>query len=263
MKILEGKTAIITGATGTIGKQIAVNFLLLGMNVILTTSNLNRKALLADLSKSFDRNKIHIHSLDLTDDNSINDFVKSVKDKPINYLINNAGVFGKNVYKVNFLGTLKLAMALTPILNKNENSRVVFQTSMSYWYAKIDWQKFQIERLRYKHTKRLLNLGVIALKKNFLLKYPNVNYVLAHPGCVISDILIKRKKFLKAFAKPFFHSAKTASLPATNACFIKVPDNKLLGPKAFGVWGKPKLRNLDKKLFDENNLIQLKEILKV
>lgn len=263
---LEGKTAVITGASGAIGKQIAINFLLMGSNVILPSLPNETEQLKTELSAQFDANKIQVYPIDLTDYTSINKFIEQIKTQNIDYLINNAGVIGRLAYKINFLGTMYLTLRLTPLLNKNKNSSVVFQNSFSYRMAKIDWEDLENtkdpKKIRaYAKTKRMQALAVVYLKKNFLKDYPNVKFVIAHPGAVASDINGKATDFQKKISKLFLHSAQTASLSATKAALANVPDNKLAGPRYLGIWGRPRFRGLQKSLYSGQEQAKIKPVI--
>ncbi|MCL2540250.1 MAG: SDR family NAD(P)-dependent oxidoreductase [Firmicutes bacterium] len=266
---LDGKTAVITGASGAIGKQIAAGFLVLGANVVLPSITMEEgngaKAELVSLG--YDESKISIYQIDLGSNDSVDAFVDAVKDKSINYLINNAGVISnKWAYPVNFTGTVYLTAKLTPLLNKNPNSTVVFQSSLSYQFGKVDWSDVRGDNLikpikTYSRSKRLLNLAVVAMKEGFLKNYPNVQYAIAHPGCVPSDIMGKKSKLSHAIGKRLFHTAETAALSAILAAIKPVPDDKLVGPRCLGVWGRPKFKNLHKALFIESEQEQIKKVL--
>jgi NAD(P)-dependent dehydrogenase (short-subunit alcohol dehydrogenase family) len=263
-KSLTGKTAVITGASGAIGKQIAVNFLTLDADIIVTYLHEAegqglKQSLVTDYGFSAD--KITMLALDLTDRASIDKFVEEIEKSGahVKYLINNAGVIGAKAYTVNFDGTIYLSLKMTPLLNKTPGACVVFQSSLSYRFHKIDWEDIEAKKQKkrltvYAKSKRLLNQTIIALKREWLPEYPNVTYAIAHPGCVISDIMGKPGAISKFLAKPFFHSAATASLSATAAALVRVPEDKLLGPRCFGIWGRPVERKLDKKLFDEGEI---------
>jgi NAD(P)-dependent dehydrogenase (short-subunit alcohol dehydrogenase family) len=265
---LDGKTAVVTGGTGAIGREIVNNLLEMNCKVIAATLTAEEGAAFRASYPTEQQERIEILPLDLSDTASIDKLVAVLSKRDINFLINNAGVISTHpgrCYDINFLGTLRLTIKLTPILNKHENSRVVFQTSFSYHMAKIDWADPRSEKLTkklsiYSRSKLLLNLGVTALKQGYLADFPNVKYILAHPGAVASDIMGKAGKFAKGVSKLFLHSAWTGSLGATIACVKDVPDNKLLGPWSMGIWGRPRMKRLNKKL---NNKIDIENVQKI
>ncbi|MCL2621533.1 MAG: SDR family NAD(P)-dependent oxidoreductase [Firmicutes bacterium] len=255
---LSGKCAVITGASGVIGKQIAVQFLALGATVVLPCLKEEEgEQLKQELQVQFKADKIIVTELNLTDSKSIDNLVKLCQTLNVSFLVNNAGVIGRLAYQVNFKGTLELTNKMLPMLNKHTDSVIVFQSSMSYNTAKIKWlckDHNNKKRLAaYAETKLLLNLAVVNMRQNILKNFENVRLEICHPGCVISDIMGKVGNFWKKVAKLFFHTASTAALSATVAAVKTVPNFYLVGPKWFGVWGKPKFRKLNKKLFKAEN----------
>jgi len=240
---LEGKTVIVTGATGSIGEQICTCCLILGATVIMAVRNIAKaEAVKEKLGKHFPAEKIKIAELDVANPKSIENF-----NEEADYLINNAGVLGGSLqYETNFLGTMRLTKKY---LGKVE--KIVFQTSVSYRWkrARTDWANPQAvgvkgSMTRYTRAKRLLNLAVVALD--------NSKFVLVHPGVCSTNIFPVRA--VRAFGRWFFHGARTAALSAVVALSKDVPRTHMLAPRVFGIWGKPVLRKLQKSIFDEREL---------
>jgi len=179
--------------------------------------------------------------LDVSKIDSINKFAESVS---ADYLINNAGVLtGDKQYMTNFLGPMYLAVKLEPKLEK-----IVFQSSLAYRWKKSrpDWADPQCTKVRgafkkYGRAKRLLNLTVIA--------HGSPKFCIVHPGVCSTNIIPTRT--LRLLCRPIFHSSRTAALGAVVALSMDVPQTHLLGPRFFGIWGKPKMRKLQKSLFDK------------
>ena len=85
-----GKTALITGATGGIGRQIAKKLHAQGATLALTDMNLDTlKAFQAELG-----DRVYVYSANLTDVDSLNDLVKKAEADmgKIDILVNNAGI---------------------------------------------------------------------------------------------------------------------------------------------------------------------------
>lgn len=284
---LNGETVVITGATGDIGKEIVRHVLFLGGKVILAVRNVSKaEEFKNELKKDFKESDIHIHKLNLSSIKSIDEFSNRIKQEnlKINHLINNAGVFKKSQSKTedgyesrfqsNFVGAIYLTNNLLEVLNKNKNSKVVFQTSMSASYSKINWQDLQGEKVKntmigYARSKRLLNLGVKTLKEIQNQNFDNVRFVLAHPGVVGTKIFYTEKGFLKMFnpvfnflLKVIFHSPKTGALPTVYALNKGISENNYIMPKFFQTWGNPKKGTLSPKLLGEKDLNKTKELLK-
>ena len=274
---LENQTVIVTGATGGIGKAIVRHLLGLNANVIMAIRNLEKgENLKEELSKSFDGKKIQIMELDVSSFASIDKFVNDVQKFKVNHLINNAGnLTGEKHYDTNFLGPMYLSLKLLSKLNENQNSRIVFQNSISYKYAKIDWCDVQNKKAngnirKYARAKRLIAQAVIALEGDMAKRYANVKIALVHPGVCSTNIFGNDKtavsrffsKIIRVCARCVFHSASTASLPAVFALSYPLTDNtQIIGPRVFGVWGKPRLARLSKKLFNKTEKENAKKLL--
>lgn len=86
------RIAVITGASSGIGRELAIRFASCGWNLVLTY-NTNKRGI-TSLKKKLGDSVIDIEKLNLADELSINNFVKSLEEKveKVNLLINNAGI---------------------------------------------------------------------------------------------------------------------------------------------------------------------------
>ena len=93
-KLLEGKTAIVTGASRGIGKAIAIFLAKEGAEVIINYSSSfeNANKVVSEIN-SFG-GKAYPLQADISDENSVNELIKTVLDKnnQIDVLVNNAGI---------------------------------------------------------------------------------------------------------------------------------------------------------------------------
>jgi len=90
---LEGKTALITGASRGIGRTIAEKLHLAGAKVILIARNEER---LKELSEKLENSEYY--PLDITDRKQVLETLKEVqKDNHIDILVNNAGITRDNI----------------------------------------------------------------------------------------------------------------------------------------------------------------------
>lgn len=266
-ELLDGKTVIVTGANGTIGQEIVICCLILNASVIMAVRNTEKgEAAKQKILKYFEKKKIAIATerlvlskLDISDFNSINSFAQSISQKSGLYLINNAGALsGKSInkdfefyYLTNFLGPMYLAMKL-----ESQTEKVIFQSSLSYSWRKsrIDWNNVQNTSQKgvfknYGHSKRLLTLTVASLN--------NPKFCLVHPGVCSTNIIPTR--VLRFLCRPLFHSARTASLSAVVALSKPIPCDSMLQPRCFGIWGKPKLHKIKKKVMTTEEIAKARE----
>ena len=98
-KIFERKKCIITGATGGLGKQIAIEFAQAGCNLFLTGRNNEKLELLKkELKMKNQEIEIFYRSADLTKNEDIIELIEIVREKfsTIDILINCAGNFPVN-----------------------------------------------------------------------------------------------------------------------------------------------------------------------
>ena len=99
MKLLKGKTAIVTGATRGIGKGIAIEFANQGANVLFTYSSSEKLA--KELEDKFKNSDLIVKGYK-SDASSYDESVilidKILKDfSEINILVNNAGITKDNL----------------------------------------------------------------------------------------------------------------------------------------------------------------------
>ena len=93
-EILIGKYAFISGATGGIGKAIAMNLAAHGCNLFLTSSTDSGLQEIVELCKKYNID-VGAHSGDLSKKDDIYEIIKHAKKHfgKIDILINSAGVF--------------------------------------------------------------------------------------------------------------------------------------------------------------------------
>jgi 3-oxoacyl-[acyl-carrier protein] reductase len=90
--ILEGKTALITGASRGIGKAIATSFASQGASIILVARSESIHQLAAELSEY--GNKVNVFVGDITQPETVKELIKTCRNlgQPLDILVNNAGI---------------------------------------------------------------------------------------------------------------------------------------------------------------------------
>ena len=123
--------AVITGASSGIGAATAELLAANGFQVIAAARRIDRLQQLAKKNKN-----IEALQLDVTDQSSVDQFVKALNNREVSVLINNAGgafdsisiekadpAVWQKTYEVNVIGALRITKALLPNLRKNEIGR--------------------------------------------------------------------------------------------------------------------------------------------
>ena len=144
MKLLEGKTAIITGGTRGIGKAIALHFAQEGANVAFTgrSYNDNMKEVEAEIAKLGVKSKGY--AFDASNFEDAHKIVEQIKEDfgKIDVLINNAGITKDglmmrmseeqwdSVINVNLKSAFNLIHAITPIMMRQKSGSIINMTSV-------------------------------------------------------------------------------------------------------------------------------------
>lgn len=144
MKLLEGRTALITGATRGIGKAIALKFAEQGANIAFTGSSISDKALQTEKEIGAFGTKVKFYASNAADfdetHNLVNDIVQEFGK--IDILINNAGITKDGlimrmtedqwdtVINVNLKSAFNFIHALTPIMMKQKSGSIINMSSI-------------------------------------------------------------------------------------------------------------------------------------
>jgi len=144
MKLLEGKTAIVTGAARGIGKAIAIRFAQEGANVAFTDLAIddNAKATEAEIAalgvkvKAYASNAANFEDTHTVVENIVKDFGR------IDILVNNAGITRDGlmmrmseqqwdmVINVNLKSAFNFIHAVTPIMMKQKTGSIINMSSV-------------------------------------------------------------------------------------------------------------------------------------
>lgn len=257
-KDLKNKTIVLTGSTGGLGQEIA-NFLgMLNANIILADRDFEKSSKLKEsLLKKYNISVKQI-KLDLQNLDSVTNFITEVKKQNIDAIIHNAGVYNlptndeQNYYtinKVNYLMPYYITKSLLPELKKSSLARVVVVGSIAYEYAKFnpcdpEYLMCKKPNKIYGNSKRCLIYSMFELFKN----EKNVKLSIVQPGVTPTNITRHFPKFVRGIIKlpmkMVFNSPKKSSLCVIKGLFEDLNYNEWIGPKYFGVWGKPKKSSL-------------------
>jgi len=169
------KTVLVTGAGSGLGKALKEVFIKNNWETVPVTHE----------------------DLDISNQKSIEELTKKIQDKPIDVLINCAGVYDgpadgdstattvegiTKVFQVNTIGAKILTDLLLPNLLKGEEKLVVTISSIMSTYAQLD--DYAAKHWSYSASKMALNYAMISFNK----EHPEIKSVLIHPGWVKTKI---------------------------------------------------------------------------
>ena len=143
-KLLEGQTALVTGASRGIGKAIAISLAQEGAEVIVNYSSSLESANKVVSEISSLGGKAYPLQADISNENSVNELIKTVLDKnnKIDILINNAGITKdgllmrmktddwQNVLDLNLSGVFYCTRAVSRQMLKQKSGRIINITSV-------------------------------------------------------------------------------------------------------------------------------------
>ena len=201
------KLAIITGADGCMGSEIARAVALKGYRVIMACKNLNRarqkRQWIIDESGNDD---VEIIPIDLASLKSVKDFANTIlqRDEPVALLMNNSGILeqeGRTITEdglertvsVNYVGHYLLTRLLVPKMERG--SRIVSMTSLTYMWGRLYFPSFFETGCRgffwrifpYCNSKLAITLFTLKLARE--LKDLGITVNCADPGVVATDII--------------------------------------------------------------------------
>ncbi len=172
---MQGKTVLITGADGDIGRNTVQGIALKGAHIVMACLDARlaepvRDEIIAETKNS----NIEIMQLDLASQADIRRFVEefSAKYITLDVLINNAGVFSLKRFEtedglektigINYFGHYLLTTLLLSVIKRAEKARIINVSSDSYKQAKFDPDNLQT-RGNYKTGMEAYSLSKLAI----------------------------------------------------------------------------------------------------
>lgn len=156
---LDGRTAVVTGASGGVGYEVAQQLAAHGATVVLASRDEGRTGHAArSIRAACPGANVEAMRLDLAEFGSIRSFVRAFADRHggLDILINNAGISGgprretgdgfEMLFQVNYLGHFALTGLLLPLLNVRPGARVVTVSSDIAAAVRIDLEDLQATR---------------------------------------------------------------------------------------------------------------------
>lgn len=235
---LSGKNVIVTGANCGIGYETAKELAKKGASVTIACRSESRaKAAVDSLKKEISSKDVQIDYmiLDLSNLQSVVDFVKNWGDKRVDILINNAGIMqcpynlSSQGYELQFatnhLGHFLLTNLLLPKIDND--GRIVNLTSMGHIYCSnpIDWRNLADKNsydpsIAYGNSK-IANIYFTSELQNKLKEQGKNTMVFAvHPGVVRTELIRSYSAFAQLIMGPLlFIIARTPNGGAQTSLF--------------------------------------------
>jgi NAD(P)-dependent dehydrogenase (short-subunit alcohol dehydrogenase family) len=209
-------TVLITGSDRGLGLEFVKQYAARGDSVIATCRHPDTAMLLQAIAA--DTKNVAIEALDVSDDSSIRALAAKYRGKPIDVLINNAGVLGghddqtlgtfsrkgfADVMDVNAFAPLAVAEAFRDSIISSKQKKVVAITSglgsirLAGGMPKGPYY--------YRMSKAAMNMGMQALGAD--LKFQGVSVAVVAPGATETDMFT-------AFSTEFLGRQMSANTPA-------------------------------------------------
>jgi NAD(P)-dependent dehydrogenase (short-subunit alcohol dehydrogenase family) len=249
---LEGKTAIVTGASTGIGTETAIGIAQAGAHVIMTARDERKgEAALAYARARSGKGSVELMMCDFAWLESIRRFADDFKTKhnQLNVLVNNAGAINADrqetadgfemTFGVNHLGYFLLTNLLLDLLKKSAPARVINVASRAHQRAELDFDDLQAEQKYsamtvYSRSKLANILFTYELARR--LEGTGVTANALHPGVVRSGF----GKNNDGWAKGVFVAFQAVGRPflKDNAAGAKTSIYLATSPDVEGVTGK-------------------------
>jgi NAD(P)-dependent dehydrogenase (short-subunit alcohol dehydrogenase family) len=191
MRSLE--TVLITGANRGIGLELARQYLDLEQRVIATCRATEPPSLMS-LGEAYGK-MLRIYSLDVTNEKSVRALADSLRNEPIDILINNAGIKGgakqdlnamdygawTETFAVNAIAPFRITLALLPNLRQSSRPRVVTLSSQMGSLHRKNSGSYA-----YRSSKAAVNKVMQVLAQD--LRAYGIVVCPVHPGWVKTDM---------------------------------------------------------------------------
>lgn len=243
------KLAIITGADGCMGSEIARAVALEGYRVIMACKNLERaKAKREWIVGESGNNDVEIMPIDLASLKTVRAFADEIlkREEPVALLMNNSGMLeqeGRTITEdglertvsVNYVGHYLLTRLLLPKMERG--SRIVSMSSLTYMWGLIKFPSFFETGCRgffwrifpYCNSKLAITLFTLKLARE--LKERGITVNCADPGIVATDIIYFKMWFDPITRAVFAPIIRTPRQGAATAVWL------LLSPEVAGQTG--------------------------
>lgn len=250
------KVAIVTGANGGIGSEIAKGLLKQDFHIVMACRNLVSGNKVKDqLRAEIPASQVEVMGIDLSDLDSVKRFVQEFKSKfhRLDILINNAGVLFNKLrrnkndiemqFATNHLGHFLLTSLLIDLMPDSSSSRIVSLSSLAHKKSEIFFDDINCESqtkwdVPYGQSKLACLLFGDELQRKLESAGKKIISISAHPGGTDSGLFDHMPKFLMTlmrytFVPLFLHSTESAAKPILKAAL----DSDVKGGEYYGPTG--------------------------
>ena len=220
-------TALVTGSDRGIGLALTREFASRGWQVIATCRDPEKATDLISLAR--EHSTVSIEKLDVSDDAAIDALVTKLKDRPIDALVNNAGVTGdlegqtltgldsnefSRVLRVNSYAPLRVSAAFLKLVVASKQRKII---AISSGYGSLS----SVEKIAslgypaayfYSMSKAALNMGMREFA--FEAAHSQVITVLLAPGAVDTDMQRGIREHAAKIGKPISSPVLTPEVSA-------------------------------------------------
>jgi NAD(P)-dependent dehydrogenase (short-subunit alcohol dehydrogenase family) len=263
---LDGKRAVVTGASDGVGLGLAARLAAAGAEVVMPVRNRSKgEAAIDRIRRATPAATVSLRELDLSSLESVAALGATLlaEGQPIHILVNNAGVMTppdrqttadgfELQFGTNHLGHFALVGHLLPLL-RDGRARVTTQISVAAASGTVNWDDLNWERSydgmrAYRQSKIASGLFGLELSRRSRANGWGITSNLAHPGVAPTNLLSARaelgrprqtagRRFIGAMSARgiLFGTAETAGLPALYAATADTArDGGLYGPSGLG-----------------------------
>ena len=230
--MLKGKTALITGANGGIGKSIVNLFLKNNANVICLIRKSDKK--FNNYIKRLSKNVTVIES-DLTDEINLREQVEKIfsKKKNLDILINNAGIGSgsiiemtsqknlKEIFNVNFFSQIRLTQLVLKYLKNSKKSSIINIGSVSAKIADKGTIAYGCSKVALMHATKIManEFSNYKIRVNGICPNATNTKMLKKMDPKSRDMLISRS-FMKKVCEPLDVANLILYLSSKNSEYI-------------------------------------------
>ncbi len=260
-----GKTVAITGCTGGLGRELCFKLAEMGASLVMLDRNPQKSENLENELKSrFENIKITRITTELEDMCSVTSACDRLITLGPDIFIANAGAYSiprhicssgyDNVFQINFVSPYYMIRRLH---EANPDIKIIAVGSIAHTYSKIDESDIDFRTRKssakaYGNSKRFL---MLALGEYFKNSPDSLSVV--HPGITFTNITAHYPKVIFAVIKHpmkiIFMKPKKAVLCIVEGVFKSTPFGYWIGPRVFGVWGKPKMQKIKAAFSPDSN----------